>query len=327
MGSLRRSVSRDSLTDVPTVRVGHAEDSRRVTGVTVVRFSRPAPVVLLVLGGASATYDTASLDLDATFGRRWAVFFAGGSVFGLDAARGVRTAILAAGGGHRVFGHPRRVAPVTGATLFDLEPNGASPLPDYTQLGRRATMAASDAPVLHGRRGAGRGALVGKYLGRGRASPGGVGSAARRVEGLGIVGALAVVNAVGAVRDPATDRWVAGAREDDGTIVPPGPGPRRRPARTRVPAGTTLAVLVTDVGLSRPQLHRAATVAAGGLARSVVPLATATDGDVLFMATIREGRRLPPEPYPGAWADRVGWSGAEVLARAVVRAVSTPDIV
>ena len=77
---MARRTTHDTLTRVPGVEVGHASDRERRTGVSVVTFERAAPTVVQILGGASATYDTGSLSLDATFGRRWAIFFAGGRV-------------------------------------------------------------------------------------------------------------------------------------------------------------------------------------------------------------------------------------------------------
>ncbi|EQD52775.1 peptidase S58 DmpA, partial [mine drainage metagenome] len=102
---------------------------------------RAAPAVVSLRGGASATFDTGSLSLDATFGRRWAIFLAGGSLFGLDAARGVRTALLDAGAGAPVFASNRRIVPIAGAALYDLPPDG-SELPDYAQLGADAVRSA-----------------------------------------------------------------------------------------------------------------------------------------------------------------------------------------
>ena len=237
---------------VPGLRVGHAAAPDGSTGVSVVLFSPPASVVVDVRGGASCTYDTASLAVDATFGRRWAIFFAGGSVHGLDAGRGVRTALLSAGGGYRPFRNPNRVVPVSGATLFDL-PSEEGPIPDYLPLGFEAVRAARSDHVAVGRVGAGSGATVGKYLGRDRAMPGGLGYAAGPVRGLGAVGALVVLNSVGAVRDAATGRWLAGARGDRGgpTARRSSPGARRRGWSTprRRPRG--------DPRRSSRQRHRA----------------------------------------------------------------------
>lgn len=298
------------------VSVGHAHDDRFATGVTVVRFRSPAPTVVDVRGGAPATYDTASLALEATYGRRWAIFFAGGSLFGLDAARGVRGRILADGGGQRVFGNANRVVPLSGAALFDL-PRAEHDLPDYAALGTAAARVAGRGPVGAGKVGAGTGATVGKYRGRARAMSGGLGSAAGRLPSGGAVGVLVVLNAVGAIRDPADGRWIAGARGLRGGILPPSPL-HRPPLRGR---GTTLALLVTDLAVERPQLARAAAIVHAGLARTIVPYLTSSDGDVVFASATGAAGRPPAEAWPGATADRVGALGADLAVAATLTAV------
>lgn len=304
--------------------MGQASSSDGRTGVTVARFDSATPTVVQLLGGATATFDTGSLALDATFGRRWAVFFAGGSVFGLDAARGVRATILADGGGHRVFQNPNRVVPLTGATLFDL-PSAAADLPDYAELGARASAAADRAPVRMGRLGAGSGARVGKYLGREASAPGGVGSSSQRLRGAGTVGVLAVVNAIGAIREPASGRWVSGARGRGGRLVPPRPGRVGRSPRRPVADGTTLVLVATDLELDRAALSRVATLASTGISRAVIPAFTSMDGDVVFaVSTGLAPTRVAPR-YPGELADRLGFVAAELVARAIVRAVEPPD--
>ena len=307
---------RRDLTRVRGLSVGQAESDDGATGVTVVRFSAPTPTVIDVRGGASATYDTASLALDATFGRRWAVFFSGGSVFGLDAARGIRAEVLASGGGHHALSHPHRVVPVSGAALFDL-PQQEGQLPDYEALGREATRRASRRAVAAGRVGAGAGALVGKYLGRNRAMHGGVGSSAASIGRRGTVGVLVVVNAVGAVVDPRTGAWVAGARSRSGRISPP----ERTWGRGGPARGTTLTLVATDLAMERPALARVAAIVHGGLSRTIVPYQTATDGDVVFAAATGAVGPMPPERVPGANADRVGSVAAVRAVRAVLEAV------
>jgi L-aminopeptidase/D-esterase-like protein len=308
-----------SSLDLGSVRglsVGHAETPEGTSGVTVVRFDEPAPTVVDVRGGASATYDTASLSLDATFGARWAIFFAGGSLYGLDAARGVRTRILETGGGHRAFRNPNVVVPISGAALFDL-PTRAGPIPDYLPLGYEATRRARRGSVAVGRVGAGAGATVGKYLGRHRAMRGGIGSAAARWGSRGCVGVLVAVNAVGAIRDPATGTWVAGARGRDGRVSPP------RTERTGRGAtrGTTLTLVVTDLAVDRPALARIAAIVHSGLASAIVPFHSATDGDVLFASSTRAAGPTEAEGQPGGVADRLGARGAELAVAAVLGAV------
>jgi L-aminopeptidase/D-esterase-like protein len=301
---------------IPGLRVGQAETPDGRSGVTAVLFDSAAPAVVDVRGGASATYDTASLSLDSTFGRRWAIFFAGGSLYGLDAARGVRTRILETGGGHRAFRNPNVVVPISGAALFDL-PTGRGPIPDYLPLGYEAARRADRGPVAVGRVGAGAGATVGKYLGRGRSMRGGVGAAADRARGSGTVGVLVAVNSVGAVRDPSNGGWVAGARDIKGRVVPPRTGSTGRERTT----GTTLGLVVTDLVVDRPSLARIAAMVHTGLASAITPFHSATDGDVIFAVSTERARAARSEARPGETADRLGSRAAALAVAAVLGAV------
>jgi L-aminopeptidase/D-esterase-like protein len=307
--------ARSSAT-VRGVAVGHAESEDRSSGVSVVLFEKPTPTVADVRGGASGTFDTASLALEATFGLRGALFLSGGSLFGLDAAAGVRDHVLARGGGVRVFSNPNRLVGVSGAVLFDL-PSSERPLPDYRTLGRRAAELAVPGPAGVGRVGAGAGATVGKYLGRASAMAGGIGWAVRPVADRARVGALVAVNAVGAVRDPSSGKWVAGARGAGGRITPP---PQQAPAAT-VGLGTTLAIIVTDLEVPRPLLQRAASMAQAALGSVVVPLATTTDGDAIFVAATGRAGKPGPEVRPGATADALGMAAGAAVVEAALTAV------
>jgi L-aminopeptidase/D-esterase-like protein len=311
---------RPTLTDVRGVRVGQVETPDGASGVSVVLFDRPAPTVVDVRGGASATYDTASLSLDATFGRRWAIFFAGGSLYGLDAARGVRTRILETGGGAAVFRNPNPVVQISGAALFDL-PSEPGRLPDYLPLGYEAARVADRSPVRSGKVGAGAGATVGKYRGRAGLMRGGAASAGGREPGLGGVGVFVAVNAVGAVRDPERARWVAGARGPRGRIVPPG-SDDARPLRS---TGTTLALVVVEAEVDRPTLARVAAMVHTGLGFAIRPFHSSTDGDVVFAAST--GVRDPPESRrPGETADRLGLRASELAIQSVLEAVRTANL-
>jgi L-aminopeptidase/D-esterase-like protein len=307
---------RPTLTLVSGVRVGQSETPEGTSGVTAVLFDAPASTIVDVRGGASATYDTASLSLDATFGRRWAIFFTGGSLFGLDAARGIRTRILETGGGHRAFENPNPVVPISGAALFDL-PRTLGALPDYLPLGYEAARRASRNPVEIGRVGAGAGATVGKYRGRARAMRGGVGSVGSRERETGTIGVLVAVNAVGAVRDPKSGEWLAGARGRGGRVVPPDAPADGRDHTT----GTTLALIVTDARVDRPTLARVASIVQTGLSTAIRPFHTSTDGDVLFVATTGTRALGTTEPWTGAHADRLGMRASALAVDAVLGAV------
>lgn len=305
------------LAGIRGLSVGQVEDPTGASGVTAILFDEAARTVVDVRGGASATYDTASLSLDATFGRRWAIFLAGGSLFGLDAARGVRTRLLELGRGTPAFPGGPTIVPLSGAALYDLR-GPRSDVADYLSLGYEAARRAGSGSLTVGRYGAGAGATVGKYLGREHAMLGGVGSRAASLPGRGRVGVLVAVNAVGAVRDPASGRWLATARDRAGRRVPP-ERPGAQVARAR---GTTLAVVATDLAVDRPTLARVASMVHAGLARTIVPYLSATDGDLVFASSTGAAGTFPaPGRRPGGWGDRLGSVAAQLAAEAVVQAV------
>jgi L-aminopeptidase/D-esterase-like protein len=212
-------------------------------------------------------------------------------------------------------GAPMRVPIVPAAILFDLWVGDPTIRPDAA-AGYAACEAATTGPPAEGNVGAGAGASVGKLFGIARAMKGGLGSSAVTVNGL-TVSALVAVNAIGDVIDPATGAVVAGARTPDGTALL---GSMRAlmdgelPARLAIGSATTIAVVATDAVLTKAEACKVAQMAHDGLARSINPVHTMTDGDVVFaLATGASGRK--------ANVTLVGALAAEVLADAVLRGV------
>ena len=81
---------RNLITDVAGVLVGHADDARLASGVTVIVFEEPAVAAVDVRGGAPGTRETDLLEPHRTAERIDAVVLSGGSAFGLDAGAGVQ---------------------------------------------------------------------------------------------------------------------------------------------------------------------------------------------------------------------------------------------
>src|SRR5215813_15005522 len=78
-----------SLTDVPGILVGHAQDDEALTGCTVVLALDGAVGGVDVRGGGPGTRETDLLDPTANVGVIHAIALCGGSAFGLAAATGV----------------------------------------------------------------------------------------------------------------------------------------------------------------------------------------------------------------------------------------------
>lgn len=302
-----------SITEVAGLEVGHFTNSRRPTGCTVIIARDGAVAGVDVRGAAPGTRETDLLHPSNLVDRVHAITLAGGSAWGLDTASGVMRWLEENQIGLPVgFG---LVPIVPAAVLFDLPVGDASIRPD-AHAGYQACVAASRAAPAEGNVGAGAGALVGKLFGLRRAMKGGIGSASITVDGI-TVGAIIACNAVGDVVDPATGLPLAGARTPDGKsllnirdAILTGEAPQTILAGTN----TTIGVIATDAILTKAQAHRLAQVAHDGLARSINPVHTMSDGDTLFaMGTGKAGKT--------AGMMLLSVLAAEVCARAVVRAI------
>src|SRR6266849_1046192 len=302
------------LTDVPGILVGHASDYDGLTGCTVMLCEGGAVAGGDIRGSATGTQEWDLLNPLHVIDRIHAVVFAGGSAFGLEAASGVRRFLE-----HKGVGFPTgdaRVPLVPCTILYDLGIGKASARPTR-EMGESAAAAATDKPVVEGAVGAGAGATVGKILGMRQAMKSGVGSFTVELDraNAGVkVAALAVVNAVGDVRDPATGRIIAGARR--------GPSSMEFADSARVMKGaaasgfartnTTLVVVATNARLTKVEATKLAQFSHLGMARAINPVNTMSDGDLVIALSVGDGK---------APVDSLGVAAAEAVAESIVRAV------
>ena len=302
-----------SITRVAGIEVGHFTDTRRPTGCSVVIAREGAVAGVDVRGAAPGTRETDLLDPCNLVEKVHAVMLSGGSAWGLEAATGAVRWLEERGVGLDVA--VGRLPIVPAAVLFDLLVGDMRIRPDAA-AGYAACAAASSADPAEGNVGAGAGAVVGKVFGIQHAMKGGVGTASVTVDGV-TVGALIACNALGDVIDPDTAQVMAGARTDDGRALR---DTRRALLRGQPPqpllagTNTTIGVVATDAILTKVQAHRLAIAAHDGLARSINPVHTMSDGDTLFsLGTGRAGKSL------GMMV--LATMAAEATARATVRAV------
>jgi L-aminopeptidase/D-esterase-like protein len=310
------STPRNLLTDIPGIRVGHAEDARAATGVTAIVFDEPFIVAVDVRGGGPGTRETDLLDPARTVERIDAIALSGGSAFGLDAASGVQAYLRSIGRGYAVG--DARVPLVPGAILFDLLNGGDKDwgrYPPYRELAYAAAERATLDFAL-GSVGAGLGATTVNLKG-------GIGSASAMTETGCTVSALVAVNAAGSVVvDDGPWFWAApyeqnaefGGRGFPATVPARALAPRTKGAPRQ---NTTLAVVATDAALSKAQAKHLAVMAQDGLALAIHPVHTPLDGDIVFAAA------AGPRPLVNPPFDlmAIGAVAAQVVARATARAV------
>jgi L-aminopeptidase/D-esterase-like protein len=307
------------LTDIAGVRVGHADDAALASGVTTVVFDSPVVAALDVRGGGPGTREGALLDLANTVERIDAIALAGGSAFGLEAGGGVQAWLAEQGRGFAVRGAVIPIVP--GAICFDLLNGGNKKwgrFAPYRDLGYTAAAAAA-ANFALGSVGAGLGATTANFKG-------GVGSASAATPDGVKVAALAVVNAVGSVTVGDGPWFWAAPFEIDGEYggrgLPPSFTPDMLAMRIKGGASataaenTTLAVVVTDAVLTKPQVKRLAMIAQTGFARAIYPVHAPLDGDVVFAAATGEKQ---VDSLFGL--TELGMIAANVVARAIARGV------
>ena len=309
----------NALTDIPGLSVGHWTNLEAGTGCTVILCPEGATAGVDVRGGAPGTRELALLDPVCMVEKVHAILLGGGSAFGLAAADGVMRWLEEQGYGYNVG--IAKVPIVPAAILFDLPLGRADVRPDAA-AGYAACVSAKAGPIAEGNVGAGTGATVGKLLGFKQATKGGLGTASKQI-GRGIViAALAVVNAAGDVIEPATQAIIAGARRpliggfaNSMQFVEITLGQTLH-EKAQWGGNTTLAVVATNVALSKTGATKVAQMAHDGLARTIRPVHTMTDGDIVF--ALSHGDKTGDVGLVGAVA-------ADVLGQAIVRAVRAAE--
>jgi L-aminopeptidase/D-esterase-like protein len=302
------------LTDVPGILVGHASDYDGLTGCTAVLCQGGAVAGGDIRGSASGVEEWGLLSPLHVTDRIHAVVFSGGSAFGLEATSGVRRFLEHKGVGFKTGAGP--VPLVVGAILYDLG-IGKKGVRPTREMGESAAAAATDKAVAEGAVGAGTGATVGKILGLKQAMKSGIGSWTVALEGKNkgvIVSALAAVNSVGDVRDPATGRIIAGARRAPDSMEF---ADSARLMKSSGPTGftrenTALVVVATNAALTKVEATKLAQLAQLGMARAINPVNTMSDGDLVVGLSVGTVR---------APVDALGVAAAEAVAESIVRAV------
>ncbi|HYL73323.1 MAG TPA: P1 family peptidase [Bryobacteraceae bacterium] len=305
-----------SITDVQGVKAGHFTEARRPTGCTVLIFEKGATAGVDVRGSAPGTRETDLLNPTNSVQQVQAIVLAGGSAYGLDAASGVVRYLEEHGLGFHLGSVTVPIVPA--AILYDLGV-GDPKIRPTAESGYKACQAATSEKVAEGNVGAGAGATIGKMFGQQSAMKSGIGTASIRVGKTGIVvAAIVAVNAVGDIADPKTGKIIAGARKADGS------GFRDSMAQIRegyqveslAATNTTIGVVATNAAFDKTQMTKIAQMAHDGLARTINPSHTLSDGDTIFAVATGAVQARANHGAIGALA-------ADVMAQAVLRAVKS----
>jgi L-aminopeptidase/D-esterase-like protein len=304
-----------SITDIESIRIGQVEDVEAGTGCTVIISEVGAPAGLDVRGSGPAGRESELLKPVANADKIHAIVLGGGSAFGLDAAGGVMEYLEEHDIGFDVG--VTKVPLVCQSDLFDLTVADAHRRPDKA-MGYAACVASEKGNYRDGNYGAGTGATVGKFLGMDYCMKSGIGSYAVQLDQLK-VGAIVAVNALGDIFDPDTNTKIAGLLAED-----------KRNFRSTVDemykkldvvenkftGNTTIGAIITNGKFNKTALTKIASVAHNGYARTINPVHTTADGDSIYAMSVGK---------VSADIDTVSTLAAEVMARAIVRAVKSAE--
>jgi L-aminopeptidase/D-esterase-like protein len=305
----------NAITDVEGIRVGHCSDYEGGTGCTVVLLDRGATCGIDIRGSAAGTRQVDALSLSHVVEEVHAVLLSGGSSFGLDATGGVMRYLEERGVGFDAGVAKIPIVPT--AVIFDLGFGDHRARPT-AEMGYEACLKA-DKPVGEGSIGVGVGATVGKLFAAARAMKGGVGTASVAMPDGIVVAALAVVNAFGDVLDNVTGKIIAGVRTAEDSLALANTVECLKQGRVRKQFGldnTTLAVVATNARFTKREVTKVAQMAQGGLIKTISPVHTTFDGDLIFAVSLGEME---------GDVNRIGVFGEFVVAEAVKRAVRKAD--
>lgn len=305
----------NSITDVKGIKVGHASDFKGYTGCTVILCEDGATCGIDIRGSASGTRQIDALGINHIVEHVHAILLSGGSSFGLDAATGVSRYLEEKGVGFDVG--PTKIPIVPTAVIFDILFGDPKARPTL-ELGYEACMNAGDT-VDEGSVGVGTGAAVGKIFDLSRAMKGGVGTCSVVMPDGLVVASLVVVNAFGDIIDNVTGKIIAGARVAPDSLEFANTVESIKKGAVKKQFGlvnTTLGVVATNAKFNKKEITKVAQIAQGGLIKTINPVHTTFDGDLVFA--------LATGVYE-ADLNLVGVLGEFVIAEAIKRAVKKAD--
>jgi len=332
--------SKNLITDVSGVQVGHAEDYKIGTGVTVITGDNPFSAAVDVRGGGPGTRETDMLRLENSIGRADAIVLSGGSAYGLDASSEIQDLLRNDGKGYQLG---KAIIPlVPSAVIFDLNINDN---PHVNKLGHRSpwrnlanqAYKSCSNNFLLGSYGAGCGATTATLKG-------GQGSSSWKQKYSNgqeyTVGAIVINNAVGNPLLNKGPSFLSGYLEINKEFGGYGTSSenfdhvirsKRLPRSigiadtfNEISSNTVIGVVATDAPLSRANLKRLAIMAHDGIAKSLSPAHTPMDGDTIFAISTHQNNKSEFDNIDIlAMGSRISDCVARACNRAVYEAVST----
>lgn len=304
------------FTDIDGIKLGHAQNTKGLTGCSVIICEKGATGGVDVRGGAPGTRETDLLNPSEMIEKIHAVVLSGGSAFGLDASSGVMKYLEEKNVGFDV--QVAKVPIVCSAVLFDLAFGNPKIRPDKSMGYEACINSETYKDDINGNIGAGYGATVGKILGPHTAMKGGLGTYAVEVNNLK-VGAIVAVNCLGDVIDPKNSNIIAGAINNETNEFLNSENiliNNLKNPKSPFKGNTTIGLIVTNATLTKANAKKIASMAHNGYARTMRPAHTMFDGDTIFTMATNE---------VNVDITTIGMIASNVMEKAILRAIKEAE--
>lgn len=287
------------------IRIGHYTNTDSITGATVIIPDNGADIGIDVRGSDTGTINIPAYEIRGADKTVEAIVLTGGSTFGLESSIGVMDYL--------------KSPCVVGAVIYDRK-IGKDERP-HLKDGFEMAKNASYFNLEQGNIGVGTGATTGKWIYQNRIK-GGFGISIKEVSNNAYIGAFVVTNSVGDVVNPVTKEFYSECGKYDNKNYY-----NENFVSNYLKRGnnTTLAVIVTNIEMTREELIKVSELAHDGMARAIYPVHTNWDGDVIFSISPHCKNRIKLNLNSFDLVNYVGILASDILIEAINNGIKNAE--
>ena len=287
------------------IKIGHYTNTEGLTGATVIIPDNGADIGIDVRGSDTGTINTPAYEIKGADKTVEAIVLTGGSTAGLECSIGVMDYL--------------KSPSVVGAVIYDrkigkdIRPH----LKDGIEMAKNANYN----NLQQGNIGVGTGATTEKWIYKNRIK-GGFGISIKEISNNAYIGAFVVTNAVGDVINPITKEFYSeSGKYDFNNYYDKNFGNKNIERGTN----TTLAVIVTNVEMTREELIKVSELAQDGMARAIYPVHTNWDGDVIFSISPHCKNRIKLDLNSFDLVNYIGIVASDILIEAINNGIKNAE--
>ena len=287
------------------IKIGHYTNTEGLTGATVIIPDNGADIGIDVRGSGTGTINIPAYEIKGADKTVEAIVLTGGSTAGLECSIGVMDYL--------------KSPSVVGAVIYDrkigkdIRPH----LKDGIEMAKNANYN----NLQQGNIGVGTGATTGKWIYKNRIK-GGFGISIKEISNNAYIGAFVVTNAVGDVINPITKEFYSeSGKYDFNNYYDKNFGNKNIERGTN----TTLAVIVTNVEMTREELIKVSELAQDGMARAIYPVHTNWDGDVIFSISPHCKNRIKLDLNSFDLVNYIGIVASDILIEAINNGIKNAE--